>query len=422
MISAEDIFSNETDCELFVSVIYSAPMKPAIEGGSPVRKKFLVFGRPKISKKEIAEVLKTIKSGWLGTGPKTKQFEENFKKYIGSKYAIALNSCTAGLHLALDVLDVQEGNEVITTPLTFSSTANVIVHHKAKPVFADVDKITWNIDPREIAKRISSKTRAVISVDLHGRPCNYSEIKKLVKSYNLHLVDDAAHAAEAIYRGKKIGTLADFTAFSFYVTKNIMTGEGGMLTTNNSQWAEEAQIRSLHGISKDAWKRYSVSGFTPYETLYPGYKYNMMDLVASFGLHQLQAVEKNFLVRKKYWEMYMHAFGDNSRLVLPAPEESNTRHARHLFAVLLVLEKLKINRNQFIDALKSEGIGCGIHFTSLHLHKYYRETFGYKNGDFPNAEFISERTVSLPLSPSMKKRDVTDVILAVLKLIDYYRK
>lgn len=397
-------------------------MKPAVDGGKPVRKDFLVFGRPKITQSEINEVVDTIKSGWLGTGPKTKQFEENFRLYIGSRHAIALNSCTAGLHLALDVLGITNRDEVITTPLTFPSTANVIVHHRAKPVFADVDKYSWNIDPFEIENKITKKTRALITVDLHGRPCDYDRILTIAKRHKLYSVEDAAHAAEAMYKGRKIGTVADFTAFSFYVTKNIMTGEGGMLTTNNDKWANEARIRSLHGISKDAWKRYSADGFTPYETLYPGYKYNMMDLVASFGLHQLKDVEKNLKLRQKYWTMYDAAFKNIKELILPAPVEPHTRHARHLYAILLKFERLKIDRNQFIDALRAENIGAGIHFTALHLHKFYRETYGYKKGDFPNAEFVGDRTLSLPLSPSMKKQDVKDVITAVLKLITYYSK
>lgn len=395
---------------------------PAVAGGKPTRKNFLVFGRPKITQKEITEVMSTIKSGWLGTGPKTRVFEEEFAKYTGAKYAVALNSCTAGLHLALDVLGIKAGDEVITTPLTFSSTANVVVHHRAVPVFADINPDTWNINVNEIEKKITKKTRAIIPVDLHGRPCQLDLINKLAKKFELNVVEDGAHAAEAIYKGKHIGTWSDFTAFSFYVTKNIMTGEGGMLTTNNANWAEEARVRSLHGISKDAWKRYSAAGYTPYETLYPGYKYNMMDLVASFGIHQLHDVEKNHKIRTRYWNIYNEAFENIKELILPALEEKNTRHAKHLYAILLKTEKLKINRNEFIDGLKAEGIGTGIHFTALHLHKYYRETFGYKKGDFPYSEFVGDRTLSLPLSPALTAHDIGDVISAVLKLIKYYKK
>jgi len=404
-------------------VLYFAPMNtPAIKGGKPVRKSFLVFGKPSITEREITEVVSTIKSGWLGTGPKTRQFEKNFRTYIGAQYAIALNSCTAGLHLALDVLGIRDGDEVITTPLTFSSTANVIVHHHAKPVFADIERDSWNIDPIKIEGKITKKTRAIITVDLHGRPCNYSAIKKIAKKYKLYLVDDAAHAAEAIYKGKKIGTIADFTAFSFYVTKNIMTGEGGMLTTKRKSWAQEARIRSLHGISKDAWKRYSTDGFKPYETLYPGYKYNMTDLQASFGIHQVARVEKNLKIREKYWRLYDDAFGHMPELITPSPIEPNTRHARHLYAILLKPERLKISRSHFMGALKAENIGSGIHFTTLHLHSYYRRTFGFKKGDFPNSEFVSDNTISLPLSPQLTVKDIDDVITAVRKLITYYKK
>jgi dTDP-4-amino-4,6-dideoxygalactose transaminase len=396
--------------------------KVAIEGGKAVRKKFLIFGKPRITKNEIREVLDTIKSGWLGTGPKTKLFEKKFAKYTHAKHAIALNSCTAGLHLALDVVGVNEGDEVITSPLTFSSTVNVIEHRRATPVFADVNVKTGNIDPVEVEKKITKKTKAIIPVDLHGRPYDHRAINLLARKHHLFVIEDAAHGAEAQDHGKSVGILADFTAFSFYVTKNIMTGEGGMLTTENDTWAQEARIKSLHGISKDAWKRYSSEGYSPYETLYPGYKYNMMDLVASFGIHQLEDVEENAATRKKYWQMYEKAFENISAIITPAPEAKNTRHARHLFAILLRLEKLKINRNQFIDALKYEGIGSGVHFSPVHLHKYYREKYHYNLGNFPNSEFIGERTVSLPLSPAMSKKDVEDVISAVLKIIEYYRR
>lgn len=397
-------------------------IKPAIEGGKPVRNNFLVFGKPKISKIEINEVIKTIKSGWLGTGPKTHLFENKVKKYIGSKYAIALNSCTAGLHLALDVLGITDKDEVITSPLTFTSTANVIIHHHAKPVFADVELESGNIDPLEIEKKITKKTKAIMPVHLYGLPCDMDSITKIAKKKGLFVVEDAAHSFEGKYKGKKIGTISNFTAFSFYVTKNLTTGEGGMLTSNNKKWATEARIRSLHGISKDAWKRYSTSGFTPYETLYPGYKYNMMDLVASFGIHQIDKIETRLKIREQYWEIYDDAFKNVKELSLLKQPPKFVRHARHLYTLLLNLEKLKINRNQFIEALKAENIGTGIHFTPLHLHKYYRETYGFRKGNFPNAEYIGERTVSLPFSPSLTKKDLNDVIRAVLKIIEYYKK
>ncbi|RJR30262.1 DegT/DnrJ/EryC1/StrS family aminotransferase [Candidatus Microgenomates bacterium] len=396
--------------------------KPAVEGGAPVRKDFLIFGKPTVSKAEINEVVDTLRSGWLGTGPKTKKFETDFQKYIGAKYAIAVNSCTAGLHLALDVIGIRAGDEVITTPLTFASTANVIEHHDAKPVFVDVEKDTGNIDPQKIAQKITKKTKAIIPVDLHGRPCRIDEIMMLARKHKLFAIEDAAHAVETVHQGKKIGNIAHLTAFSFYVTKNVMTGEGGMLTTNDKKWEYEARTRSLHGISRDAWKRYSADGFQPYETLYPGYKYNMMDLVASLGIHQLADVENNWKKRAKYWQMYNQAFATIPEISIPASIESGDRHAYHVYALNLGLEKLKINRNQFIDALKHEGIGSGIHFTPLHLHAYYKKKYHYKRGDFPNSEHIGERTISLPLSPYLTTTDVQDVIDAVVKLVTYYKK
>jgi dTDP-4-amino-4,6-dideoxygalactose transaminase len=326
------------------------------------------------------------------------------------------------MHLGLDLLGVGPGDEVITTPLTFVSTANVILHVGAKVVFADVDRATGNIDPQEIEKRMTKKTKLIIPVHLHGRPCHMDEITKLAKKHKLYVLEDAAHATEGWYKGKKIGSISDITAFSFYVTKNVATGEGGMLTTGNKKWADLARVRRLHGISADAWKRYSAAGFRPYEAVYPGYKYNMMDLQASLGIHQLKRAGANLKIRNKYWQIYTKAFNQMDGVIPPAADEKDIVHARHLYAINLELEKLKINRNQLVDALKAENIGFGVHFTALHLHKYYRETFGYKKGDYPKAEWIGERTVSLPFYPHMTKKDVEDVIKAVEKIVSYYKK
>lgn len=396
--------------------------RPAIAGGKPTRQKFLIFGAPRFFKEELKEILDTLRSGWWGTGPKVQRFETDFKKYCHAKQAVAVNSCTAAMHLGLDILNIGPGDEVITTPLTFVSTANVILHVGAKVVFADVDRQTGNIDPEEIEKRISKKTKAIIPVHLHGRPCQMDKISQIAKKHNLFVLEDAAHATEAWYKNKKIGSISDMTAFSFYVTKNVATGEGGMLTTDNNNWANLARIRRLHGISKDAWKRYSASGFEPYEGVYPGYKYNMMDIQASLGIHQLKRAAANLKIRNRYWKILTRAFSKLDGVIPPAPDEKNIVHARHLYAINLELEKLKINRNQFIDALKAENIGAGIHFTALHLHKYYRETFGYKKGDYPNAEWIGERTISLPFYPHMTKKDIEDTIAAVNKIVTYFRK
>lgn len=387
-----------------------------------MRKKFLVFGKPHFDQKEIREITDTINSGWWGTGPKTEKFEKRFQEYTGSKYAQAVNSATAGLHLALKALDVGPGDEVITTPLTFCSTANVIIHCGATPVFADVDLKTWNIDPKSIEKKITKKTKVILPVHLHGRPCNMNAIKKIAKKHKLFILEDAAHATEASYKNKKIGNIGDITVFSFYVTKNLATGEGGMITTNRKSWHSKMKMLSLHGLSRDAYKRYSVKHYKTYECLYPGFKYNMMDLVASLGLHQLNRIKKNAKKRKEIWTQYQKGLSKIPDIILPAPEEKNTYHARHLFAILIPIEKLTINRNKFVDLLIKENIGSGVHFVPIHLQPYYKNTFNFKRGMFPHAEFIGDRIVSLPIGANLTKKDIQDVILAVKKILSEHRK
>ncbi len=386
------------------------------------RKKFLVFGKPFIGKEEIDEVVDTIKSGWWGTGPKTAAFEKEFGEYVKAKYAISVNSATAGLHLALKVLGVGPGDEVITTPLSFVSTANVIIHCGAKPVFADVNLDTWNIDPKEIEKKITKRTKVILPVHLHGRPCQMDEIIKLAKKYNLFVVEDAAHAAEAIYHGKKIGSVGDMTVFSFYVTKNIATGEGGMITTNNKKYVNDLLIYRLHGLSRDAWKRYSVKHFTLYESVLPGFKYNLTDIASSIGIHQLRRVEDNLKTRKEIWEKYNKSFKDENILTLPSGIEKDTRHAMHLYAVLLDLNKIKVKRNEFVDMLIKENIGSGVHFAPIHTQPLYKKSFGYKKGDYPNAEYIGERIISLPMGGNLTNKDVDDVIRAVKHCLSKAKK
>jgi len=394
--------------------------KLAVDGGSPVRDDFLIFGSPQIFEAEINEVVATLKSGWIGTGPKTHKFEEMFARYVGSKHALALSSCTAGLELALDVMGVGDRDEVITTPITFGATANVIVHRGATPIFADVELGTMNIDPAEIASKITSKTKAIIPVHFAGLPCKMDEIMQLARENRLFVLEDAAHATETKYRDKKVGSIGDITAFSFYVTKNVVTAEGGMVTTNNADWDEEMRIKSLHGMSKDAWKRYSEEGFKPYDFLYAGYKYNMTDIQASMGIHQLERVEENLNIREEHWKRYNEAFAEMPEIITPI-EEDGIKHARHLYTPLINVDMLTIDRNEFVGLLKEENIGSGIHFIALHLHSFYRQNFGYQRGDFPNAEYISDRTISLPMSPKLTDEDVADVIKAVKKII-YWRK
>ncbi|MBI2595299.1 DegT/DnrJ/EryC1/StrS family aminotransferase [Candidatus Daviesbacteria bacterium] len=378
---------------------------------------FLVFGKPHFNQDEIDEIIDTIKSGWWGTGPKTEKFEWLFKEYIGSKYSLAVNSATSGLFLALKVLGISEGDEVITTPLTFCSTANVILHLGAKPVFADIESDSWNIDPIQIEKKITKKTKAILPVHLHGRPCKMDQIRAIAKKHKLYVVEDAAHATEAWFKKKKIGNISDITVFSFYVTKNIATGEGGMVTTNNRKWIEKMRVLSLHGLSRDAYKRYSVKEYVNYECMYPGYKFNMTDLTASLGIHQLSRVKKNFKIRGQLWDLYNKEFEDCPLLSVPKNEDNDTVHARHIYAILLKLELIKVSRDKCISLLIREKIGSGVHFTPVHLHHYYKKTFGYRKGDYPNAEFIGERVISLPFGANLKVKDIKRVAETVKKLL-----
>jgi dTDP-4-amino-4,6-dideoxygalactose transaminase len=386
-----------------------------------MRKDFLVFGSPLIGQEEIDEVVDSLKSGWLSTGPKVARFEALFKNYIGSGYALALNSCTAGLHLSMIVAGLKEGDEVITTPMTFGATANAILHSRAKPVFVDITLPSMNINPGNIEAQITDKTKAIVPVHFAGRPCDMKSIKEIAQKHHLIIIEDAAHALEATYHGQKVGTIGDLTVFSFYVTKNLVTGEGGMITTANSTYAEKIQTYALHGMSKGAWKRYSDEGFKHYRIVYPGFKYNMMDIQAALGIHQLLKIESSLKRREEIWHRYDDAF-QNLPLDIPPPPEENTTHARHLYTILLKLDELTADRDTIQQALYEENIGTGIHFIALHLHPYYQETLGYKRSDYPNATYVSDRTISLPLSAKLTDEDVTDVIKAVTKVLTNYTK
>jgi len=381
---------------------------------------FLPYHQPLLGREEEKEVIDTLRSGWITTGPRTKKFEELFARYIGCNHAIGLNSCTAGLHLALVASGIGDGDEVITSPVTFPATANVIVHQRARPVFIDIDRNTLNMEPSNIEEKITERTKAIIPVHFAGHPCEMDAIMKIAKKYKLIVIEDAAHALEAEYKRKKIGTIGTFTAFSFYATKNITTGEGGMLTTDNNELSEKARIFSLHGISKDAWKRYSPEGYIHWETLYPGYKYNMFDIQAAIGIHQFPKMESFWKKRKKYTEMYDEAFSSVEEVAFLKRKEY-VKPSFHLYVILLNLEKIRISRDEFLNEIQSEGVGVGIHFRSLHLHPYYKEKFGFKKGDYPNAEYVSERIISLPLYPKMKEEDIKFVIRVVKKLIKKHR-
>ncbi len=385
------------------------------------RLEFLPYASPLIEEDDIAEVVDTLKSGWLAKGPKTMEFEKQFAKYVGAKYAVALNSCTAALHLSLVAAGIGEGDEVLTTPMTFASSANVVIHTGAKPVFVDIDPVTMNIDPLKIREKITSRTKAIIPVHMAGHPCEMDEIMAIAREHNLFVLEDAAHAVYTQYKGKTIGSIGDATAFSFYATKNLVTGEGGMVTTNNEDLYNKIRVMSTHGMSRNAWNRYAEAGSWYYEILSPGYKDNMSDIMAALGLSQLAKLERMQGIRREITDFYQAEFGKLPEL--EAPEELDyARHAWHLYIIKLNLDKLSIDRGKFIEALKEENIGTSVHFIPLHMHPYYRDTFGYKPGDFPIAESIFERIISLPLYPKMSMQDARDVVDAVKRVIERSRR
>jgi UDP-4-amino-4,6-dideoxy-N-acetyl-beta-L-altrosamine transaminase len=392
----------------------------AIEVATPVRGDFLPFCLPDIGEEEIEEVAQTLRSGWITTGPRTKRFEQLFAEYIGTRHAIAVNSCTGALHIALAAAGIKPGDEVITSPLTFCSTANVIVHLGGKPVFADIGE-DYNIDPSEVERCIKPATKAILPVHYSGQPCQMDEILTCARKHNLLVIEDAAHAVGAKYRERMIGTIGDATAFSFYAIKNITTAEGGMITTGDDELAEKMQLLSLHGINRDAWKRYASEGSWYYEVIYAGYKYNMTDIQAALGIHQLAKLERFLEVRRRYAATYSEAFAEMPEIQTPTTN-ADVRHAWHLYTIQLDPERLAINRAQFIEALRAENIGTSVHFIPVHLHPYYRQKFGYKRGDFPNAECAYDRIVSLPLYPKMSEEDVGHVIAAVGKIVRKHRK
>lgn len=396
------------------------PVKGYKPGENPVRKTFLPFSQPWIGEEEIGGVVEVLKSGWLTTGRKTLEFEEEFSKYIGVSYSLAFNSCTGGLHCALAALGIGPGDEVITSVFTFSATANVVCHLGAEPVFVDIDPLTLNIDPKKIEEKISPRTKAIIPVHYSGRPCAMDEILSLAKKYNLFVVEDAAHALGAIYKGKMIGALnSQVACFSFYPTKCITTGEGGMNTTSSPDLASKMKTWRLHGISRDAWDRYQKGGSWYYEVVSPGYKYNLTDIASAIGLAQLKKTEDFQQRREQIALRYLEAL-KNFPFILPPPFGEG-RHAWHLFPIQLKLEELKCSREEFIEALLRENIGTSVHFIPLHLMPFYQKK-GWKKGDFPHAEEVFRRIISLPLFPKMSEEDQESVILALKKVVEWYSR
>jgi len=401
---------NEARERLAVNCVHGPTYDAAMEG--EMRKEMLVFGAPMIEDAEVAEVVSVLQSGWLGTGPKVSAFEKAFATYKGADYAVALNSCTAALHLSILAAGIGPGDEVITTPLTFCATVNAIIHAGAVPVLADIDPTSMNIDPGEVAKKITPKTKAILPVHFAGRPCDMDALCQIAKSHNLKIIEDCAHAIETEYRGRKAGTFGDFGCFSFYVTKNVATGEGGMVVTASKEDAARIKMLALHGMSKDAWKRFGDEGYKHYQVLECGFKYNMMDLQAAIGIHQLQRVESSWYRRQEIWHRYNEAFADLP-ITLPAQVEPDTRHAYHLYTIHLDKRRCGMGRDSFLDEMTALNIGVGVHYMSIPEHPYYQQKIGCRPEDYPHAMRIGRQTVSLPLSPKLSDSDSEDVISAV---------
>ena len=382
--------------------------------------RLIPFHRPYITEEEIKEVETVLKKGWLTYGKKSVEFEEDFKNYIGSLFAVAVNSCTACLHLALRAIGLKEGDEVLIPTTTFVATAEVIRYFNAKPVMIDVEKDTHLIDINQIERYITKKTKAIIPVHFSGQPCDMQEIMEIARKYKLYIIEDAAHALPAWYRGKKIGTIGDITCFSFYATKTLATGEGGMATTNNEEVAEKIRILRLHGISKDAWKRYSTEGSWKYDVVDLGYKYNITDIQSALGLAQLRKLEFMWEKRKNIAKIYNKHFSEYEELI-PYKVKKDRISAWHLYPLKLNLEALKITRNQFIEELKKRGIYTSVHFIPLYRFTYYKK-LGYKKEDYPTSEWIFERVLSLPIYPSMTEEDIYYVVENVIDVIKKFKR
>ncbi|MDQ2808175.1 MAG: DegT/DnrJ/EryC1/StrS family aminotransferase [Chloroflexota bacterium] len=385
-----------------------------------MRETFLPFALPDLDESEFEAVRAVLATGWITTGPTTHQFEAEFAARVGAKHAIAVNSATAAMHLALEAIGLQRGDEVITTPYTFAATAEVVRYFDARPVFVDVDPRCLNLRPDLLAGAITERTKAIIPIHIAGLPAEMDAINAVAAQHGLAVIEDAAHAFPTRYKGQMIGALSSFTCFSFYATKTITTGEGGMICTEDDAWAERCRLMALHGISKDAWKRYTAEGSWYYEIVAPGYKYNLTDVAAAMGLAQLAKAERMAARRRAIAARYTAAFAALPELQTP-PDRSDCEHAWHLYMLRLHLDRLNIGRGAFIEALKAQQIGCSVHFIPLHLHPYYRETYGYQPEDFPVALHEYEREVSLPIYSKMSDSDVDSVIAAVQATVAAHR-
>ena len=377
-----------------------------------MRDSYLVFGQPRIEEAEIEEVVASLRAAWLGTGPKVAAFERLVAEYKGASHAVAVNSCTAGLHLACVALGLKPGDEVIVPAMTFCATVNAVIHAGATPVIADVDPVTFNLSPNEVERRLTARTKALLPVHFAGRACDMDPLLTIAREHDLRIVEDCAHAIETEYHGRRVGTLGDCGILSFYATKNVVTGEGGMVLTNDSSFAARLKVMALHGMSQDAWKRFSDDGYKHYDVVEVGFKYNMMDLQAAIGMHQIRRVEEYWRRRLAVWQRYDEAFADLP-VSLPATPDPCSRHGLHLYTLLVDNARAPVDRDRFIGALHRRKIGTGVHYRSIPTYSVYQQRFGWKPDDYPVANAIGQSTVSLPLSARLSDEDVEDVVTAV---------
>jgi len=395
--------------------------KPAIEGGKPIREQFLPYGTQWLDDDEINEVVDALRSDWITTGPKMRLFEQKFREFKGTKYAVSVNSGTAALHICTSCLDINPGDEVITTPFTFVASANCVVYRGGTPILADIKKDTYNIDPDEIKKKITSKTKAIIPVHFAGQPCDMDEICEIAEENNLFIIEDAAHAIDAEYKRKKIGKISDLTTFSFHPVKNMTTAEGGMVTTDDDEFYDKLLMFRTHGISRDAVKRFGKEGGFYYDMQYLGFRYNLSELHSALGIHQLDKLESFQKRRREIVKLYNREFQSFKEITIPYVKEE-VIHSWHLYVIQLNLEKLKVDRDQIFKAFRAENIGVNVHYIPVHYHSYYREKFGLHKGILPNVEWLYPRVLTLPIHAKMNNDDVYSVINALEKIINYYKK
>ncbi|MFZ0813934.1 MAG: UDP-4-amino-4,6-dideoxy-N-acetyl-beta-L-altrosamine transaminase [Candidatus Sulfotelmatobacter sp.] len=392
----------------------------AVDGGTPVRKTFLPYGRQSIGEDDIQAVTAVLRSDWLTTGPKVAEFDEAFAAWVGAKYAVSFSSATAALHGAAFAAGLKPGDEAITTPLTFAATANCVLYQGATPVFADVSDDTLNLDPQKVAAQITPRTRAIIPVDYAGHPADLSAILDLAARHGLTVIEDAAHALGAEYRQRRTGSIAHMTVFSFHPVKHLATGEGGMVTTDRADYAEALRRFRNHGISSDARQRQS-DGQWYYEMVLLGYNYRLTDIACALGLSQLKKLDANLSRRREIAAHYSTAFSGLAEITPPAVR-ADANPAWHLYPIRLNLEKLTADRRQLFRALRAENIGVNVHYIPVHRHPYYRDRFGYRGGEYPIAEDAYERLISLPMFHSMSDEDIVDVISALQKVMHHFAK